>query len=50
MSGTEHKKEMSVTPMKQRQMSKSTHDQLTEIFKKIGTQTETNEVTLRNIL
>lgn len=42
-TGTEHRKEVLTTPVKQRQLSKSTHDQLTEIFKKIGTQSETNE-------
>lgn len=42
-SGTEHRKEAPATPVKQRQLTKNTHDQLTEIFKKIGTQSETNE-------
>lgn len=42
-SGTEYRKEAPATPVKQRQLTKTTHDQLTEIFKKIGTQSETNE-------
>lgn len=44
----EHRKEVLATPVKQRQLSKSTHDQLTEIFKKIGTQSETNEVSVEH--